>query len=84
MTIISDKERTKDLLHHWVKWSVCAPDPAEVFYYNECPFLDNRENENGDSKILNLYRDGTSLWRPWEHRVAPIKRMTAEEYYAIR
>ena len=83
MTIISDVERNRTWLKGWLRGSICAPDPAEVDYYSECPFLDNRENEAGDSKLLNLYRDGTSLWRDWENRTLPVKELTEGEYNAL-
>ena len=40
MTILSDKDRTRQLLMNWRAWSRdCPPDPAEVDYYTVSPMF---------------------------------------------
>lgn len=74
MSTLSDKDRVRDVLYRHARWAlVQKTEPALVYYYSVSPmFVDMTTKDPKPSNITNLYRDGTSLWRPWENKPCPV------------
>lgn len=81
-----DKDRVKDIIWNWCYWSWdMPPDPAQVYYYTECPALSGNMTEQ-EARELGLTikgpKDRNDLFNP--PAPAPVTLLTAEEYAHVR